>query len=81
MADALPEMPTCTVERDLAQRIRHGQMITIRDLAGTGGMDINRITGSKIKVVDKSGELVAILDYRSHDQRLAYGCVFANQGA
>ena len=81
MADALPEMPTCTADTGLAKKIRHGQMITIRDLTGTGGMDISRIRGSNIKVVDKSGELVAILNYRSHDQRLAYGCVFANQGA
>lgn len=81
MADALPEMPTCQADRHLAQKIRYGRMITIRDLAGTGGPDIRRIAGSKIKVVDQSGELVAILNYQAQDQRLTYGCVFANQGA
>ena len=81
MADALPEMPTCQADRHLAQKIRYGRMITIRDLAGTGGPDIRRIEGSKLKVVDQSGELVAILNYQAQDQRLTYGCVFANQGA
>ena len=81
MAAALPEMPTCRADRHLAKKIRHGQTITIRDLTGTGGLDISRITGSKIKVVDQSGELVAILNYRSHDKRLDYAGVFAGQGA
>lgn len=81
MADALAELPTCWADRQLTQKIRYGQMITIRDLAGSGGLDISRITGSRIKVVDQSGELVAILNYQTYDQRLTYGCVFADQGA
>jgi tRNA pseudouridine55 synthase len=80
MADALPGMPTCMADRHLAQKIRHGQMVTIRDLTGTNGLDSNRIEGSKIKVVDQSGELVAILNYQTHDQRLTYYGVFASQG-
>ena len=81
MADALPELPTCRADRQLTEKIRYGQMITIRDLAGSGGLDISRIVGSRIKVVDQSGELVAILNYQTYDQRLTYNCVFANQGA
>ena len=81
MADALPELPTCRADRQLTQKIRYGQMITIRDLAGACGLDISRITGSRIKVVDQTGELVAILNYQTYDQRLTYGCVFANQDA
>ncbi len=81
MADALPEMPTFKADRHLAKKIRHGQMITIRDLSSPSQLDISRIEGSKIKVVDQSGELVAILIYRPHDQRLTYGGVFAGQGA
>jgi tRNA U55 pseudouridine synthase TruB len=80
MAAALPEMPTCRADRQLAKKIRHGQTITIRDLTGSAGLDISRITGSKIKVVDQSGELVAILNYRGHDKRLDYASVFASQG-
>jgi tRNA pseudouridine55 synthase len=81
MADALPEMPTCKPDRDLVKKIGHGQLVTIRDLTGTGGLDISRITGSNIKIVDQSGELVAILNYQIHDQHLTYGCVFADQDA
>lgn len=81
MADALPEMPTCRADRHLAKKIRYGQMISIQDLTGTGGLNISQIEGPKIKVVDQSGELVAILNYQTHDQRLTYCGVFADQGA
>ena len=77
MADALPEMPACPADRYLVKKIRHGQMITAQDLTVSGGLDASRIAGSKIKVVDQRGELVAILDYQKHDQRLGYCCVFA----
>ncbi|MGB5750694.1 MAG: tRNA pseudouridine(55) synthase TruB [Desulfobacterales bacterium] len=77
MADALPEMPTCKADTHLVKKIRHGQKITLRDLAGAGGLDAGPIAGSKIKVVDQTGELVAILNYQEHDQQLNYCCVFA----
>jgi tRNA pseudouridine55 synthase len=76
MADALPEMPACRADTHLVKKIRHGQTITARDLFGAGGLDTGRIAGSKIKVVDQTGELVAILNYQEHDQRLNYCCVF-----
>jgi len=81
MADALPEMPACSADTPLLKKIRHGQKITARDLNEAGGFDIGRITGSKIKVVDQTGQLVAILNYQEHDQRLNYCCVFAEQDA
>ena len=59
----------------------HGQMITARDLIGAGGSENGLMAGSKIKVVDQTGELVAILNYQARDQRLNYCCVFAKQGA
>jgi len=77
MADALPEMPACTADKHLAKKIRYGQKITARDLTGAGRLDAGRTAGSKIKVVDQTGELVAILDYQEHDQQLNYCCVFA----
>ncbi len=77
MADALPEMPAYRADKHLVKKIRHGQMITARDLTGAGGFDTGRIRGPNIKVVDQTGELVAILNYQEHDQRLNYCCVFA----
>ena len=81
MADALPEMPAYRADTDLVEKIRHGQVITVRDLIGADGLKNGRIPGSKIKVVDQTGELVAILNYQAHDERLNYCCVFAQQGA
>lgn len=79
MADALPEMPAYTVDRRLAKKIRHGQKITIRDLTANEDFDTGRISGSEIKIVDQTGELVAILNYRKHDRRLDYRCVFPGE--
>ena len=81
MADALPAMPAYTVDRSLAKKIRHGQVITTRDLGAAGAEKdkSGRISDSNIKIVDQSGELVAILNYQEHDRRLNYRCVFPKQ--
>ena len=81
MVDALPEMPVCRADTNLVKKIRHGQMITARDLIGADGSENDPMAGSKIKVVDQTGELVAILNYQAHDGQLTYCCVFAKQGA
>ena len=77
MVEALSEMPACRADTNLVKKIRHGQMITARDLIGADGSENDPMAGSKIKVVDQTGELVAILNYQAHDQRLNYCCVFA----
>ncbi len=77
MVDALPEMFACRADTNLVKKIRHGQMITVRDLIGADGSKTGPLEGSKIKVVDQTGQLVAILNYQAHDQRLKYCCVFA----
>ena len=76
MAEALPEMSACTADRQLAKKIHHGQMITTRDLTGTEYHKPGFIPGSNIKIVDQSGELIAILNYQEHERRLIYRCVF-----
>ena len=83
MADALPEMPASTADGQLAKKIRHGQMITIGDLSDgdTQNGESVWIQGSNIKIVDQSGKLVAILNYREHEQRLNYRCVFPEEDA
>ena len=37
MADALPDMPQFRADTQLAEKIRHGKMISTRDLTGTNG--------------------------------------------
>jgi tRNA pseudouridine55 synthase len=81
MANVLPEMPAFRADRHLAKKIRQGQKLSNRDLAGTEGVDIGGISGSNIKVVDQTGELVAILNYQEHEQRLNYRCVFPQEDA
>ena len=76
MADTLPDMQTCIADGQLVEKIRHGQMITTRDLSGNGGIEGTRVSGPNIKVVDQTGALVAILNYQKHDRRLNYCCVF-----
>jgi tRNA pseudouridine55 synthase len=76
MTDALPTMPAYTADRQLAKKIRHGQRITTRDLTGNEDFDTGNNSGSEIKIVDQTGELVAILNYHEHERRLDYRCVF-----
>jgi tRNA pseudouridine55 synthase len=83
MADALPGMAAYTADRQLAKKIRHGQMISTLDLGfdSTENEKSGWIPGSNIKIVDQSGELVAILDYQEHERRLNYRCVFPEENA
>jgi len=81
MADVLPEMPAFRADTPVIKKIRHGQTITARDLFGADGLEKGCIADSKIKVVDQAGELVAILNYQAHDQRINYCRVFARQEA
>ncbi len=77
MADALPDMPQFCADNQLAEKIRHGKMISDRDLTGTNSTDGIRDVGSEIKIVDWDGDLIAILKYSEPGQRLEYRCVFS----
>jgi len=76
MADALPDMPQFQADTQLAEKIRHGKMISTRDLTGTNGNGGTCNAGSEIKIVDWGGDLIAILKYSEPGHRLAYRCVF-----
>ncbi len=76
MADALPDMPQFRADTRLAEKIQHGEMISAGDLTGTNVIGGTPGDGSKIKIVDWEGDLIAILTYRSPGHRLAYRCVF-----
>ena len=76
MADALPDIPKFCADTQLADKIRHGKMISTRDLTGSNGADGTHSAGSEIKVVDGDGDLIAILKYGEPGNRLKYRCVF-----
>ena len=76
MADALPDFPQFLAGTQLAEKIRHGKMISAGDLTGPNGSGGTPSTGSEIKIVDRAGDLIAILKYSETADRLEYRCVF-----
>jgi tRNA pseudouridine55 synthase len=76
MADALPDMPHFRADKRLAEKIRHGKTISIRDLSADNGAGRRYHPGSEIKIVDRDGDLIAILNYKEDGHRLEYHCVF-----
>ena len=76
MAAALPDMPKIRAGRQLAEKIRNGKKISTRDLTGANGTDMTHIAGTEIKIVDRDGDLIAILNYSEPGHRLGYRCVF-----
>ena len=76
MADALPDMPKFCADTQLAEKIRHGKLISTRELTGPNGDGGTLSAGSEIKIVDWDGDLIAILKYCEPGTRLEYRCVF-----
>jgi tRNA pseudouridine55 synthase len=76
MADALPDMPHFCAGKQLIEKIRHGKTITIRDLSAENGTAESYNPGSEIKIVDREGDLIAILGYSEGGHQLEYRCVF-----
>jgi tRNA pseudouridine55 synthase len=78
MADALKDMPACVADQHLMAKIRHGQALSKADL------DFSRLTEKtqkrepKIKIVDATNTLLAVLNYDKKKDRLSYACVFIN---
>ena len=79
MADALLEMPQFQANHQLAEKIRHGKMISAGDLKAPNGTGDTPSVGSDIKIVDRDGDLIAILKYGKPGHRLEYRCVFHKQ--
>jgi len=79
MADALPDMPKFCANTQLAEKIRHGKLISTRELTGPKGAGGTYNAGSEIKIVDWDGDLIAILKYCEPGNRLEYRCVFPKQ--
>ena len=74
MKDALPAMPESYAAEHLVEKIRHGQILTVQDLSDShGGKDSQ---DPYVKIVDRKGNLIAIVKYRASSDRLNYCCVF-----
>jgi tRNA pseudouridine55 synthase len=80
MADALPDMPQFRADTQLAEKIRHGQMISTGDLTGAKGTGGAHSPGSEIKIVDWDGDLIAILKHSEPGHHPEYRCVFPKPG-
>ena len=76
MADALPHMPQIRADKELAEKICHGKMISVRNLVDRNGTARIHDIGSEIKVVDRDGDLIAILKHGDAGGNLKYRCVF-----
>jgi tRNA pseudouridine55 synthase len=81
MADALPHMPQIRADKELVKKICHGKMISVRNLIDRDGTARIHDTGSEIKIVDRDGDLIAILKYGDAGGHLKYRCVFPKKNA
>jgi len=75
MQDALPAMPEFYAAEHMAAKIRHGQALTAEDLSDR--QDILEAGQPYIKIVDRQGNLIAVVAHHASDARLQYCCVFA----
>ena len=75
MKDALPAMPEFYATEHLVDKIQHGQVLTVQELIDRQG--IKGVGEPYIKIVDRKGNLIAILEHRASLDRLKYCCVFA----
>ncbi len=79
MADVLPDIPRFCADRQLIEKICHGKTISTGDVTDADGTGGTCTPGSEIKIVDRDGDLIAILDCSDAGQRLGYRCVFPPQ--
>lgn len=76
MKDALPDIPEISADRHIEKKIRHGQILTTKDLIGPAGTQIDCRAGDYLKIVDREQGLVAIVEHHATGDRLTYSCVF-----
>jgi len=72
MADALRGLPAVTVDRKLADRIRHGQQVNQSELEDCPCLEPLAV----FKVLAESGRLLAVMSNPGDGERLDYSCVF-----
>lgn len=79
MAQALAGMPEVAAGPELLAKIRHGSLLTRRDLGGNG-RPAPAEEPAFLKVLDAAGELAAVLECRNASDALKYAGVFLGPG-
>ncbi len=72
MADALRGVPAVTVNRKMADRIRHGQQVSQAELEDCPSLQPPTV----FKVLDENGRLLAVMSNPGAAEWLKYSCVF-----
>jgi len=78
MADALKDMPACVADQRLMAKIKHGQPVNKADLDCSRLFEKTKNEELKIKIVDTTNALLAVLNYRKNQDKFSYVCVFTN---
>jgi len=74
MADALGDMPSCTADTALVEKILTGKMLRTEDLITASP----EMPAGFFKVVDENNRLIAVLDRKNDPTTYDYRCVFPN---
>jgi tRNA pseudouridine55 synthase len=75
MTAALPDMPEYPADSLLTEKIRHGQVLSPKDLIGD--LNENSTNNWPRYIVDAYNHLMAVLECKKEENRLDYCCVFA----
>jgi hypothetical protein len=76
MRNALPGIPEFFADEYLEKKIRHGQMLTTKDLIGPDGTLTDSQAGDYLKIVGREQDLVAIVQQNTAGDQWKYCCVF-----
>ena len=76
MKDALPDVPNYYADERLAQKIRHGQKISLKDLCDSNITIKATEKDQYLKLIDRDDDLIAIMQHTASYKDLKYACVF-----
>ncbi len=78
MADALKSMPAVVADNEVITKIRHGRELAPDDVQLERVFQQNNASHPYFKIIDRSNNLMAVIEYQKAGNRLEYCCVFAN---
>jgi tRNA pseudouridine55 synthase len=76
MKDSLPDIPNYYADERLAQKIRHGQKLSLNDLCDLNLTDRAIEKSKYLKMIDRNDDLIAIVEYAASKEHPKYACVF-----
>ena len=74
MANALKHFPEYTADRNLANKIKHGQILTKNDIV----IETADVSEGFMKIINAEKQLIAVLKYAGNRNKYDYCCVFNN---